>query len=226
MSRVSARLFWIVLVRYLSAVLLMGAVLFLPAGTLRYWNAWVFLAALFLPMLGAFFFLFRNDPALLEKRMKTKEREKEQRVFVLISGLTLIAGFLLPGFDERFSWSSVPLWLVIPATAVMVGGYLLFMTVMKQNSYASRVVEVQEEQRVITTGVYSVVRHPMYLAATLIFVSAPLVLDSFWALIPLGLFSFLFVFRIKNEEEVLKKGLPGYEDYMRRVRYRLIPYIW
>jgi protein-S-isoprenylcysteine O-methyltransferase Ste14 len=177
-------------------------------------------------MLGAFFFLFRNDPALLEKRMKTKEREKEQRVFVLISGLTLIAGFLLPGFDERFSWSSVPLWLVIPATAVMVGGYLLFMTVMKQNSYASRVVEVQEEQRVITTGVYSVVRHPMYLAATLIFVSAPFVLDSFWALIPLGLFSFLFVFRIKNEEEVLKKGLPGYEDYMRRVRYRLIPYIW
>jgi protein-S-isoprenylcysteine O-methyltransferase Ste14 len=158
--------------------------------------------------------------------MKTKEKEKTQKLIIKLSIIPFIISFLIPGFDYRFNWSAVPLWLVIMATVIMLIGYGMFFVVIRQNSYASRVIEIQEKQKVIDTGLYSVVRHPMYLSNLLIYLSIPLVLGSFYSLMTMCLFLFVFYFRIKNEEGVLSKELPGYSDYLKKVKYRLIPYIW
>jgi protein-S-isoprenylcysteine O-methyltransferase Ste14 len=214
------------LIRFGAALIIVGLILFLSAGTLKYWNAWLFIGALFSPVVLVLIYLIKNDPALLEKRMKTKEKEKTQKLIIKLSIIPFIISFLIPGFDYRFNWSAVPLWLVIMATVIMLIGYGMFFVVIRQNSYASRVIEIQEKQKVIDTGLYSVVRHPMYLSNLLIYLSIPLVLGSFYSLITMCLFLFVFYYRIKNEEEVLKEGLEGYNDYMKNVRYRLIPYIW
>ncbi len=214
------------IIRFLSGLLITGCFLFIPAGTFNYWNGSLFIGSIFIPMIFVLIYLLIKDPELLEKRFKTKEKEKEQRFIQKIGIAPTIIGFLLPGFDYRFNWSNVPMWLVVIATILVVSGYILFIIVMKQNSYASRVIEIQQNQKVIDYGLYSKVRHPMYLAAIIIMLSSPLVLGSYYALIPMAFYPLIIIFRIKNEEEVLKKGLTGYEEYLKKVKYRLIPFVW
>ncbi len=216
----------LVIGRVLAGVLVTGAMLFLPAGTLLYWEAWAFMVILFIPMSVFAAYLLRYNPALLERRLKTREGEPQQRRIVAVSTVVLFATFLLPGFDKRFGWSSVPVWLVIAADVVVLLGYLLFVLTLRENEYASRTVEVEQQQQVITTGPYSLVRHPLYLASLLIFGFSPLALGSYWALIPVALYPAVLVARILNEEKVLLRELDGYADYCKVVRYRLIPRIW
>lgn len=220
------KLIMMALIRFGAALIIIALVLFLTAGTFKYWNAWLFIGALFSPVIIVLIYLIKKDPELLEKRMRIREKEKVQKFIIKLSVIPFITSFLIPGFDYKYQWSIVPLWLVIAATLILLTGYGMFFMVIRQNSYASRVIEIQERQKVIDYGLYSVVRHPMYLSNILIFLSIPLVLGSFYALIPMCLFSFVFYYRIQNEEKVLKEGLEGYEDYMKKVKYRLVPFIW
>jgi protein-S-isoprenylcysteine O-methyltransferase Ste14 len=216
----------VVLTRFSLGLVAMGALFFLSAGTIRYLNGWLFILGLTAPMIVTLVYLYRSDPAFLEKRMRTKEKEKTQKKFLMLSVPIFLVALAVPGLDFRFGWSHIPLWLSLAALAVMIGGYLLFVLVMNQNRYASRVVEIQEGQKLIDTGLYAVVRHPMYLAMVVLYLSASLVLGSWYALIPMTVFLSTLVIRITNEERVLLDGLPGYADYAKRVRYRLIPLVW
>ncbi len=226
-TRLSSRqLRRMVIGRFLAGVLLFAVMFFLSAGTLLYWEAWVYMGVLFIPMFVFAAYLLRYNPALLERRLKMKEKEPQQRRIVAVSTVILLATFLLPGFDKRFGWSSVPIWLVIAADVVVLLGYLLFVLTLRENEYASRTVEVEQEQRVITTGPYSLVRHPLYFANVLMFGFSPLALGSYWALIPGALYPLVLVARILNEEKMLLRDLDGYADYCKVVRYRLIPGIW
>ena len=214
------------LIRYISSLLIVGLILFLPAWSFSYWNAWLYISLLFIPILTVMIYLLLNDPELLEKRMKAKEKEKTQKIFVKLSTILFIISFIIPGLDYRFGWSKVPIWLIIVASVTLLLGYLIFIFVIRQNRYASRIIEVQEGQRVIDYGLYSVIRHPMYLSNFIIYLSSPIVLGSFYALIPMVFFCFVMPIRIINEEQVLSKELAGYDDYMKMVRYRIIPYVW
>jgi protein-S-isoprenylcysteine O-methyltransferase Ste14 len=225
-KNVSGKLLSKTLVRYLIAVIFMAALIFTPAGSFKYLNGWLFMGALFIPMIFAMIYLLVKDPGLMEKRLKTDEKEKTQKLYLFLSIVLSILTFILPGFDYRYSWSSVPLWVVILSTLFMIAGYIMFFIVMRQNSYASRVIEIQEDQRLIDTGMYSIVRHPMYLSATILYFFAPLVLGSFYAMIPMIFLPVLLVMRIKNEEKVLQGGLKGYDGYMKKVKYRYLPFIW
>ena len=171
-------------------------------------------------------FLLRKDPALLEKRMNLKEPRKEQRKIILVSGVFMLLGFFLPGLDYRFQWSSVPIWLVVVSVIVFEFSYAMIVAVFAQNSYASRVVEIQEGQQLIDTGLYAIIRHPMYSASIILYLSIPLMLGSYVAVIPMALSCLEIIARIKDEEEMLKAGLAGYTAYTQRVKYRLIPYVW
>jgi protein-S-isoprenylcysteine O-methyltransferase Ste14 len=222
----SKQLLRAVSVRITLGAIAIGALLFGPAGSLGYWNGWLFMVALFVPMTFALAYFYRRDRSLLEKRLRLHEKQAEQRTYVKLSLVWFLISFLVPGFDHRFGWSEVPIWLVVASVVVMVFGYALFMIVMVQNTFASRVIEIQQSQRVIDTGLYSVVRHPMYMAATIMYIAWPLVLGSYYALIPMMLLPVLLVYRIKNEEAVLRAGLDGYTEYAERVRYRLIPFVW
>lgn len=206
--------------------IVLGLIFFLPAGTWRYWQAWVYLSILFIPMLGVFIYFIRRDPKLLERRMKAREKERRQKTIIGLSSFLFIGIYLLPGFDRRYGWSSVPVFVVIAADIIILAGYGLFVRVLKENRYASRIVEVAREQTVITTGPYAVVRHPMYVAVGIIYILSPLALGSFWAMLPALLVAVVLVARIVNEEKVLLRDLSGYEEYMQRVRYRLIPGVW
>ncbi len=214
------------LAKFLSGFALIALFLFLPAGTIFYPRAWLFMALLFLPMLVLGVILFIRAPGLLQKRLQNKEKQKAQRSVVALSGLMFPAGFVLSALDFRFGWSSVPAWLTALASVLFLIGYGLYAEVMRENAYLSRTVEVQENQTVITTGLYGVVRHPMYFATLLMFLPIPLILGSFWGLIPFALYPMIIVVRILNEEKVLTAGLDGYADYKKKVRYRLIPFIW
>ena len=214
------------LTRFALSFILLLVLIFLPAGTFRYFNGWLFMAGLLIPMIFALTWLIAKDPELLEKRVNLKEKEEEQKRYVKMSLLLFIIAYVIPGLDFRFGWSHVPLWLVIFSLVMMVSGYVMFMVVMMQNRYASRVIEIQQEQKVIDTGLYSVVRHPMYLAATVLYLFSALVLGSYYALIPMVVLPFLLAYRILNEEKVLINGLPGYDQYMKKVKYRLIPFVW
>jgi protein-S-isoprenylcysteine O-methyltransferase Ste14 len=214
------------IIRFILSVLILGCFLFIPAGTFKYLNGWIFLGVIFIPMIFTLIILLIKDPELLEKRFKTKEKEKEQKLIQKLGIIPIAIGFLLPGFDFRYNWSNVPLWLVILAAVILVVGYILFTIVMRQNSYASRVIEIQQGQKVIDNGLYSVIRHPMYLAGNIIILASPFVLGSYFALIPMVFYPVLIIFRIKNEEQVLRKELNGYEEYLKKVKYKLIPLIW
>jgi protein-S-isoprenylcysteine O-methyltransferase Ste14 len=215
-----------VLLRFVMAFVFIAVILFVPAGTLGYFNGWLFISGLIVPMVFTLIFLYVKDPELLEKRINLKEKEEEQKRYVRLSIFLFFIAFIIPGFDYRFGWSDVPLPLVWAALVTMIGGYIMFIAVMLQNRYASRVIEIQEEQKLIDTGLYTVVRHPMYLAATILYLSSSIVLGSYYSLIPMAFIPFLLGYRIINEEKVLKAGLPGYSDYMKKVRYRMIPFIW
>ncbi len=214
------------LAKYIAGLILVGLLLFLPAGSFSYFGAWLFMALLFLPMLIMGIVLFIKAPTLLQKRLNNKEKEKTQQGVIAFSGLLFPIGFLLSAFDFRFDWSHVPFWLVIAASALFLLGYAMYAEVMRENAYLSRSVEVQEGQAVISTGLYGMVRHPMYLATLMMFLPIPLILGSFWGLIAFALYPAIIVIRIQNEEQVLTAGLSGYAEYKTKVKYRLIPFIW
>jgi protein-S-isoprenylcysteine O-methyltransferase Ste14 len=200
--------------------------LFPVAGTWQYWQAWLFVALLFVPMTFMGVWLYIYQPQLLSKRLNNKEKQQQQKHVVALSGLMFIGGFLVCGLDCRYAWSEVPIWCIVVAAVGFLIGYALYAQVMRENAYLSRVVEVQEGQQLIDTGLYGVIRHPMYTATILMYLAIPVVLGSWWALIVFGLYPVLIVMRIHNEEEVIAVGLEGYTDYQNRVRWRLIPYIW
>ena len=204
----------------------MGLLLFLPAGGFHYTYGWLFLGLLFAPMALLGLFLFIKSPDLLAKRLNAKEKEKTQQGVIAFSALMFPVGFLVSAFDFRFSWSSVPVWCVALSSVLFLVGYAMYAEVMRENVYLSRTVEVQENQKVIDTGLYGIVRHPMYLATFLMFLPMPLILGSFWGLIPFAFYPVIIVIRILNEEQVLARELEGYTDYMKKVKYRLIPFIW
>ena len=212
--------------KYLAGVLAVGLLVFLPAGTLRFPCGWLLTGILFLPMLLMGIVLFLRAPELLEKRLGAKEKQEAQKTVVRLSGLMFLAGFVLCGLDFRFRWLPLPRFVPIAAAAVFLAGYALYAEVLRENSYLSRTVHVQEGQKLIDTGLYGIVRHPMYLATVLMFAAMPLVLGSLIALPVFLIYPALMVLRIRNEEQVLAEGLPGYADYCRKVKYRLLPFIW
>lgn len=214
------------IIKYIIGALAVGALVFLPAWTLNYPYGWLFMALLFIPMLIMGVVMAWRAPDLLRKRLDGKEKQKTQRGVVALSGLMFPAGFIVSALDFRFGWSSVPLWLVVVASVLFLIGYGLYAEVMRENAYLSRTIEVQEGQMVISTGLYGVVRHPMYLATLFMFLPLPLILGSFWGLIPFALYPVVIVIRILNEEKVLREGLRGYGEYTKKVKYRLIPFIW
>lgn len=205
---------------------LLGLVLFGCAGTLQYANAWLFIGSLFALVVTMGVVLLVKYPQTLERRLKSKEREGAQKGYIAIMGILFSASFALAGFDHRFQWTELSFWVSLVALIPLFVGYGLFGAVTLQNSYASRVVEVQKDQTVVSTGLYAVVRHPMYLASLLLFLSIPFVLGSLISLIPMLIFPIVLILRIKNEEALLMSGLEGYPEYVRKTRYRLIPHIW
>ena len=220
------KLFFNALTKYLLGFALVALLLFLPAGTVAYPHAWLFIALLFLPMLLMGVVLFIKAPALLEKRLDGNEKESAQKGVLALSALMFPLGFVLSALDFRFGWSSVPLWLTVLSSVLFLAGYAMYAEVMRENAYLSRKVEVQENQTVIQTGLYRVVRHPMYFATLLMFLPLPLILGSFMGLLPFALYPFLMVVRILNEEKVLTAGLDGYKEYKEKVKYRLLPFVW
>ena len=214
------------LVKFVLGFIFISLLLFLPANTFNYWYGWLFIIVLFVPVLIMGIVLYLKAPDLLAKRLKNKEKEKTQKGVIALSGLMFPIGFITSSLDYRYNWSNVPLWLVIVSACLFVVGYILFGVVMKQNAYLSRVVEVSEDQKVIDSGLYGIVRHPMYFATLLMFLPIPLILGSFYGLIAFSLYPVIIVIRIINEEKVLTKELAGYSKYLEKVKYRLIPFIW
>ena len=212
--------------KFLSGLLSLSVLLFIPAGTLKFWNAWLFFSVLFVPMFILGVVLFIKNPELLAKRLNMKEKETEQRAVIILSGLMFIVGFIIAGLDFRFQWSNIPTWLVVIAAMLFLIAYALFVEILRENIYLSRIVEVQESQKVIDTGLYGIVRHPMYSAILLLFLTIPIILGSVYSFIVFMIYPVLLVKRILNEEKVLELELEGYVDYKKSVKYRLIKFIW
>ena len=207
-------------------MVLLAVLVFLPAGTFRFWNGWLLMAVLFLPMLVLGIYLLLKRPALLEQRLKSKETQREQNLVVKLSGLMFIVGFILAGLDFRFRWTLLPDWVSYLAAAIFLLAYLLYAEVLRKNPWLSRTVEVQEKQTVVSTGLYGIVRHPMYTATLLLFLSMPLILGSLLSFLVFLAYPVIIAKRIRNEEALLKAALPGYAAYRQKVRWRLIPFIW
>lgn len=220
------KLLFSALTKFLCGLVLVGALLFLPAGSFAYAGGWLFIALLFIPMIFLGAVLLIKAPALLEKRLGAKEKENTQKGVVALSGLLFLVGFIVAGLDYRFAWSHVPTWLVIVSSVVLLASYALYAEVMRENAYLSRTIEVQEGQKVVDTGLYGIVRHPMYAVTVWLFLSIPLVLGSFWSLLCFAPYPIVIIVRILNEEKVLTAELDGYADYKKKVKYRLIPFIW
>ena len=220
------KLFVSALVKFLIGLLLVGLLIFLPAGTLAYPGGLLFLCLLFVPMLIMGIVMLARARDLLAKRLDAKEKQAAQKGVQSLAGLVFMAGFVLAGLDFRFGWSDMPLPVVIAASVIFLIGYGLYAEVMRENAYLSRTVKVEEGQTVISTGLYGIVRHPMYLASVLMFLSIPLVMGSWYALIPFAFYPLLMVVRILDEEKLLTAELSGYEEYKRKVKFRLIPFIW
>ena len=220
------KLFFQALTMIVVGLAVVMALLFIPAGTFDYWQAWLFIGILFVPMLVVGIVLMCRNPELLRKRLDTKEKEQEQKSVVAMSSLLFVAMFVLAGLNVRYEWCILPRWLVILESVDFLLGYALYVEVMRENVWLSRTIEVQDGQQVVDTGLYGIVRHPMYTATLALFLDMPLVLASPWSFAIMLLYVPIVVKRIHNEEEVLKRELQGYSEYMQRVRYRLIPYIW
>ena len=220
------RLFLQAVGKFLLGVLLVGLLLFLPAGSLRYWQGWLLMGILFVPMFCVGLVMMVKNPELLQKRLNAKEEEKDQKTVVKLSGLLFFVAFVVAGLNWRFGWCVLPDWCVWAATGLFLVCYLLYAEVLRENTYLSRTIEVQENQKVIDTGLYGVVRHPMYMATTVLFLAMPLVLASLVSFLIMLLYIPLIAKRIKNEEMVLEEGLEGYKEYKQRVKYKVIPFIW
>ena len=222
----SMKLFAQALLKFFSGLLIMGILLFMPAGTFRYPQAWLLLGILFIPMFIAGLVMMAVNPGLLKKRLSAKEEQAEQKTVILLSALMFLAAFIAAGLNFRFRWLVLPMWVSCAAAAVFLAGYVLYAEVLRENTYLSRTVEVQDGQIVIDTGLYGIVRHPMYMSTLLLFLSMPLILGSPISFVIMLVYIPIISKRMKNEEQVLKEGLDGYEEYMQRVKYRVIPFIW
>ena len=220
------KLFFEAMGKFFAGVVVMVILLFVPAGTLRWRNGWLLMALLFVPMFLAGLVLMAKNPELLQKRLHAKEEQGEQKVVIALSAAMFLTGFILAGLSYRFGWLALPRWLVCAASAVFLLSYLLYAEVLRENAYLSRTIEVQQGQKVIDTGLYGVVRHPMYAATIFLFLSMPLILGSLPPFLIFLLYPAIIVRRIRNEEQVLEQGLEGYAAYERRVKYRLFPLIW
>jgi len=220
------KLFIQAITKFIFGFILIGLLIFLPAGTLSFFNGWLFIAVLFVPMLLAGIVLMLKNPDLLRSRLDAKEKQREQSTVVKLSGLMFLAGFIVAGLNFRFGWYMLPRGVVIGASVVFLMSYVLYAEVLRENTYLSRTIEVQENQKVIDTGLYGIVRHPMYSVTLLLFLSMPLVLGSIYSFLIFLAYPLIIAKRIKGEEEFLEKELDGYSEYKQKVRYRLIPFIW
>ena len=214
------------LTKFTCGLLLVWLLIFLPAGTLQYPCGWYFIALLFGPMLIAGFVMLYKSPEFLKKRLDAKEKQTAQKGVVAFSGLMFIAGFVVAGLDFRFGWSNVPTWVIITASALFLVAYALYAEVMRENAYLSRTIKVEDGQTVVDTGLYSIVRHPMYAVTILLFLMIPLVLGSWYALIAFGFYPAIIIVRLLDEEKLLTEELPGYAEYKQKVKYRIIPFVW
>jgi len=204
----------------------LGSVYFLTAGTFNYWEAWVYMITIFIPMIIFLGYMLKHDPKFLERRMRIKEKRKKQKLIVTIGTLPILLAFILPGLDERFGWSDIPLSLTLIGIILVLLGYLMILYVFKTNSYAARVVDVEKGQKVIASGPYALVRHPMYVGVIILYIASPVALGSYWALIPALFIIPVIVARIKDEEKELLESLEGYKEYTQKVKHRLLPRIW
>ena len=220
------RLFVSAITKFLLGIVLVGLLIFLPAGTFSFTNGLVFMGALFIPMFCAGIVMMLKNPSLLEKRLDAKEKEADQSLVVKLSGLMFLLGFILPGLGYRFGWYMLPESVSIAAAVVFLVAYALYAEVLRENTYLSRTIEVQENQKVVDTGLYGIVRHPMYSVTLLLFLSMPLVLGSVYSFIIFLVYPFIIAKRIKGEEELLERELEGYKEYKQKVKYRLIPFVW
>ena len=214
------------LTKFICGLLLVGLLIFLPAGTLCFYKGWLFIGLLFGPMLTAGFVMLWRSPDFLAKRLDAKEKQATQKGVVALSGLMFIAGFVVAGLDYRFGWSAMPLPVTITALVLFLLAYALYAEVMRENTYLSRTIKVEEGQRVVDTGLYGIVRHPMYMATILLFLMIPIVLGSWYALIAFAFYPVIIIVRLKDEEELLTRELPGYAEYKQKVKYRIIPFVW
>ena len=219
-------LFLQAIIKFIAGVILVGILIFLPAGTFAYSQGWLFMTILFVPMFGAGIVMMFKNPDLLKKRLNAKEKQAEQSVVVKLSGLMFLVGFVLAGLNFRFGWIILPGWVSKGAVILFLLSYLLYAEVLRENTYLSRTIEVQENQKVIDTGLYGIVRHPMYSATVILFLSMPLVLGSILSFVVFLAYPLIIAKRIRNEEEVLEEGLEGYKEYKQKVKYRLVPFVW
>lgn len=221
-----AKLFSQALIKFLFGLVIVSLLLFIPAGSVDYFNGWLFIALLFIPMLIAGIIMFLKSPELLKRRLNAKEEEKEQKIVILISGIMFLLAFILAGLNFRFGWFQLPQTVVIIASIIFILSYIMYAEVLRENMYLSRTVEVSENQKVIDTGLYGIVRHPMYTSTIFLFLSMPLVLDSIFSFIVMFIYPIVIISRIKNEEKVLERELEGYKEYKEKVKYRIVPFIW
>jgi len=220
------KLFFQAIIKYVFGVLIVGGLLFIPAKSFEYWNGWLFMGLLFIPMFVAGIILMIKNPELLRKRLNAKEQENGQKWVILFSGLMFIVGFIVAGLNYRYKWIEMPNIVVIISSILFIITYILYAEVLRENTYLSRTIEVQENQKVIDTGLYRIVRHPMYAVTILLFLTIPLILGSIISFIIFLIYPFIIAKRIKNEEVILEKDLNGYSEYKKKVRYKIIPFIW
>ena len=214
------------IIKFILGVLVIGVLLFIPAGTLNYWNAWLLMGLLFIPMFIAGIILLIKNTKLLEKRLNAKEKEKDQKQVVVLSAIMFISGFIIAGLNYKYNWTKLPNIVVIVSIILFIISYILYAEVLRENTYLSRTIEVQKDQKIIDTGLYGIVRHPMYSVTIVLFLTMPLILNSIISFIIFLIYPFIIIKRINNEEKVLESKLKGYKEYKEKVKYKLIPYIW
>lgn len=222
----NGKLFVQAIIKFISGVVMVALMLFLPAGSLNYWNGWLFMGLLFIPMLVAGIILMIKNPQLLKIRLNAKESESEQKTVILLSGMMFLVGFVLCGLNYRFSWMVLPKWVIAGAAILFLIAYILYAEVLRENTYLSRTIEVQEGQKVVDTGLYGIVRHPMYSVTILLFLAMPLVLGSILSFLIFLVYPMILAKRIRNEEKVLEEQLEGYKEYQQKVKYKLVPLVW
>jgi len=221
-----SKLFVKAITKFLSGLILVGLLLFLPAGTFAFTQGWLLMSILFVPMFIAGLIMMKKSPELLRKRLNVREEQAEQKTVIALSGLMFLASFIIAGLNFRFGWIRLPLWVSYAAALLFLAGYVLYAEVLRENVWLSRTVEVQENQKVIDTGLYGIVRHPMYMSTLILFLAMPLVLGSVISFVIMLLYIPIIAKRIRNEEQVLENGLEGYAEYRKRVRYKVIPFVW
>ena len=220
------KLFFQAIVKYFLGVIIVGLLIFVPAGTLKFWNGWLFMGILFIPMFIAGIVMMIKNPELLRRRLNAKEKEMEQKEVLALSGIMFLLGFVIAGLNYRYSWIVLPNIIVIISSVVFILSYVLYAEVLRENAYLLRTIEVEDNQKLVDTGLYGIVRHPMYAITIWLFLTMPLILGSIISFVIFLIYPIIISKRIKNEEEVLEKDLQGYKEYKEKVKYRMIPFIW